>query len=561
MATCRSSDLRDSLGSVIDSRQIESPDIFGIEEFLMDGFLFAGTSSTLNISPTSRRSKLPAMKYWSEISRRDRTAAVLFTVMVLLPSLFLAAVSLRTIRAEDARQNVQRAQRQTQIAELANSDLNEWLFSVEPDGASSEALLKFKVENGRPVFPDLNVAVPLDRQGGPLPSSLRDGEVALSDEPVKDPAQIEEIYYPRIEAFLRDLKSGKNTGAQYFRRLKAVIALMPDGNGYVLGASRLRQRLNRRLSDLTANEDFRAAISIPESNESTVPGGGAVALKSFPPFYVTFVMEDSVTGPAYLRVGIFRYSIVLFLLVTVLGVIFMYRAASREATVSDLQANFVSVVSHEFRTPLSSILALTERLESSRVSDTEKLHDYHVTLRRDAQRLSSLIDRLLDFAQLEEGKKTFAFTEVNLFVAAAEAVHPFGQSGREQQVQLVQASDGAAFHVMGDKTAIIQCLQNLIENAIKYSPPRSPVVLRCGRESGGTWVEVRDYGIGIPINDQQKIFEKFYRAPNARILSVQGTGIGLSVVRRVMEAHKGSVTVQSEPGKGSSFRMVFPNGH
>jgi signal transduction histidine kinase len=499
------------------------------------------------------------MKYWSEMSRRNRTAVVLFTVMVLLPSIFLSVVSLRTIRTEDARLKIQQGQRQMEIAELVNADLNEWLFSMRPDGASFQALLKFRVAADRPVFPDLNVSVRSDKGAGPFPSTLRDGQLELGDEPVTDVTTVEEIYYPRIEAFLRDLKAGNNSGAQYFRRLKAIIVLMPDGKGFVLGTSRLREHLNQKLSELTANEDFRSAILIPETNESSVPGGDAIALKSFPPFYVTFIADDSALGSSNLRINMFRYSMVLLLLVTVLGVFFMYRAASHEAKVSQLQTNFVSIVSHEFRTPLSSILVLSERLESSRVSDKHMLQEYHSTLRQDAKRLSLLIDRLLDFAQLEEGKKTFAFTKVNVFLAAAEAVNAFDQSAKGQ-VQLVEADGGEDLQVTGDRTAIIQCVQNLIENAIKYSQPAAPVTVSYGREAGGIFIEVRDQGIGIAAGEQQKIFDKFYRAPNARLLSVQGTGIGLAVVRRIINAHNGSVVVHSEPGQGSRFRLVFPNG-
>src|SRR5713101_6723975 len=97
------------------------------------------------------------MKHWPEVLRRNRTVVVLFTVMVLLPSVFLTVVSLRTIRSEDARQRIQRAQRQTQIAHLLDSDLKEWLFSVGPDAASSQALLKFTIENDHLAFPDLNI--------------------------------------------------------------------------------------------------------------------------------------------------------------------------------------------------------------------------------------------------------------------------------------------------------------------------------------------------------------------------------------------------------------------
>src|SRR5438093_13551721 len=112
------------------------------------------------------------MKHWPEILRRNRIVIILFTVMVLLPSLFLTVVSLRTIRTEDARERIQRVQQQTQIAHLLDAYLDEWLFSVGTEAASSQALLRFRIENNQPIFPDLNITV--DTHAGPLPSSLRE---------------------------------------------------------------------------------------------------------------------------------------------------------------------------------------------------------------------------------------------------------------------------------------------------------------------------------------------------------------------------------------------------
>ncbi|MBI4476481.1 MAG: HAMP domain-containing histidine kinase, partial [Acidobacteria bacterium] len=201
-------------------------------------------------------------------------------------------------------------------------------------------------------------------------------------------------------------------------------------------------------------------------------------------------------------------------------------------------------------------LALTERLDSERVIERETVRQYHATLRRDAQRLNILVEKLLDFAQLEEGKKHFSLDRVNLADVAAEAITAFQSSGVPPTVRVIESRDAA--HIMGDKTAVVQCLQNLIENAIKYSPPGSPVTVEWGRENGKVYLEVRDQGIGIPPSEHDKIFEKFYRAPNARAWHAQGTGIGLALVHRIVDIHGGSIDVESRPGEGSRFRLVFP---
>ncbi|OFW01800.1 MAG: hypothetical protein A3G20_00055 [Acidobacteria bacterium RIFCSPLOWO2_12_FULL_59_11] len=112
--------------------------------------------------------------------------------------------------------------------------------------------------------------------------------------------------------------------------------------------------------------------------------------------------------------------------------------------------------------------------------------------------------------------------------------------------------------MLADKIAVAHCVQNLIENALKYSPPGSPVTVCCGSENGTCFVEVGDEGAGIPASEQGKIFEKFYRSQNVQSLNVPGTGIGLALVKRIMESHQGQISLNSEPGKGSRFRLIFP---
>lgn len=313
-----------------------------------------------------------------------------------------------------------------------------------------------------------------------------------------------------------------------------------------------------KLDELTGAENFRGTLRLVgvSINSIAAPAGEEVPLSGYPFFRVIFSRREAAGGVLGVPGNLLLYSIGLFLLVTVLAGIFMYRAVSQEITVSQLKADFVSAVSHEFRTPLTSILALSERLDSERVLEKEMLRQYHATLRYDARRLSLLVEKLLDFAQLEEGKKQFSLDRINLADAATEAVSAFQPAGASQQVHLVEAEDHP--QIAGDRTAIVQCLQNLIENAIKYSPPGSPVTVRWGRENGRAFVEVRDQGIGIPASDQRKIFEKFYRAPNARAWHAQGTGIGLALVRRIIDLHGGAIDVESRPGEGSRFRLLFP---
>ena len=492
------------------------------------------------------------MKDLSDILRRNRTVIASVTAMVILPSAVLGLLAFRAIRSEDVQQQFQQRQRQQEIAVLLEADLKNWLFSQGSPAAISQALLRFTVDGERIVFPDFQVAIPQGQAKNPVPFDTEPGAIP-------DMKTLQEIYYPRIQAFIRDFKTSQNSGAQYFRRLKAMIVQIPGTpNGYVLGSSQLLDYSTRRLDDLTRPEDFRGVFSIAESGDAPTPGAEVVLvnLNDFTFFQIAFSPK---TSPGFnIRRNVLLYALVLLTLATVMGIVFMYRAVSHEMSVSQLRTDFVSAVSHEFRTPLSTILALLERLESGRVSEPTMQQRYHQSLRQEARRLGLLVDKLLDFAQLEEGKKKFSFARVDLGEITAEAANVFEGSSFAARLELNPSTRTNETCVDADRTAIIQCIQNLIENALKYSTPESKVQVRYGEKDDAAFVEVIDCGIGVDNRDKHKIFDKFYRAENARALSVQGAGIGLALVKGIMERHGGSVVVESGPGLGSRFRLNFP---
>lgn len=482
---------------------------------------------------------------------RHRAAVVLFTVMVLLPASILSVLMIRELRSERMRVEYQQTERQRQIVRLAEADLNNWLFSTQAQSAFSQSLFRFRIEDDQIVFPDQRLALPL--RGAPDRQPL-----AASEEPsVLTASSITTEYYPRIQAFLRDFSAGRNAGAQFFLRLRSVIVRLPDRDeGYVLDASRLIEYVNQRLADFCTTESFSATLSIGDFRDNaTTPVAAGMGLEGFPFFQVLF--SDVETARPGVRQNAFTYSMALLVLVTVLGSIFVHRATSHEVKLSRLRNDFVAAVSHEFRSPLSSILALTERLESARVSDPEKLHQYHQIIGQEAHRLSALVTRVLDFAQIEDGKKVYSLERADLVTIAREAIRSCQRSVRYERIEL-RGEDVAPLWVRADQTALQHCIQNLIENAVRYSPPGSPVTVHCGRADDRSFVEVEDRGIGVAVSEHDRIFEKFYRGHEAAELNRQGVGIGLALVKHVIESHGGSVSVNSHVGQGSRFRLVLP---
>ncbi len=477
--------------------------------------------------------------------RQNRKVIVLFALMILLPASIFTVLIVRAVRSERMRAAHETTERHRQIVRLIEADLQNWLFSTQTDSAMSRSVFTFRLEPDRIVFPEFDLS---------LPSTQSPRRFPFAPTPPSDQRTVQlvtDFYYPRILIFLRDT----NTGAQYFLRLKAMIVRPPGRDlGYVIEAQHVVEHVNRQLAKWCAT--CRAALWIGDLRDnSSPPGSDAFGLEGFPFFQVVF--HDSGTNTTDFRQHAFAYSMTLLVLVTILGSILAYRAVSHEVRLSRLRTDFVSAVSHEFRSPLSAILALTERIESARVHDPAKLAQYHQIIGQEARRLSSLVSKLLDFAQIEEGKTIYAAERLELVAIAREAIQSCHYGVRKERVQLREA-DAAPLWAMGDRTALHHCIHNLIENAVKYSPPDSPVTVTCESANGFNVIEVRDHGIGIPLAEQDKIFEKFYRGRQASDLNVHGVGIGLALVRHIIELHGGSVTVESQPGEGSRFRLHLP---
>ncbi|MGD8896254.1 MAG: HAMP domain-containing sensor histidine kinase, partial [Acidobacteriota bacterium] len=280
-------------------------------------------------------------------------------------------------------------------------------------------------------------------------------------------------------------------------------------------------------------------------------------LPALPFLEVSFVQREQALWRSHLR----RYSTFLAAAALLLGagatLLFTYRAAAREMEASRMKADFVSSVSHEFRTPLSAIDALLERLESGKVRNEEMLHRYYRASRQEVQRLTGMVNQLLDLSRLNEGRKQLSFGTIDLNRLAEDAIQSFRNLGFGER--LVPALDlESPLNVSADSDAAYQCIHNLIDNALKYSPKRSPVTIGSGRRDGVVFLRVSDRGPGIASEEQDLIFDQFYRARSADVGGVQGAGIGLALVRRIMRAHGGTVTLESRVGEGSTFELTFP---
>jgi len=240
------------------------------------------------------------------------------------------------------------------------------------------------------------------------------------------------------------------------------------------------------------------------------------------------------------------------------GLVLTKHIVSKEMGLARLKSDFVSNVSHELRTPLALIRLYAETLELGRISTREKKQQYYRIIRKESERLTALINNILDFSRIEAGRKEYEFRETNI----AELVHNTLDSYRYQIEQ-----QGFAFEenidedlppVRVDREAIARALVNLVNNALKYSTDEKFLGVKLYRENGVLKLEVADRGIGIARRDQSKIFEKFYRTEDPLVHNTKGSGLGLSLVRHITQAHGGEIVVESTPGKGSKFILSLP---
>jgi signal transduction histidine kinase len=240
------------------------------------------------------------------------------------------------------------------------------------------------------------------------------------------------------------------------------------------------------------------------------------------------------------------------------GIVLTHRNIAREMALARLKSDFVSNVSHELRTPLSLIRLYAETLEMGRLKSPEKYHEYYSIIRKESERLTALINNILDFSRIEAGRKEYDFRETDM----RELVHNTLESYRYQIEQ-----NGFAFEekiaedvppLRVDREAMARSLLNLVNNALKYSQDRKFIGVNLFRDNGSVKLEVEDHGIGIPAHEHGKIFEKFYRVGDPLVHNTKGSGLGLSLVRHIVQAHGGQVVVDSAPGRGSKFTITLP---
>jgi len=235
-----------------------------------------------------------------------------------------------------------------------------------------------------------------------------------------------------------------------------------------------------------------------------------------------------------------------------------YAETDRLQELSRLKSHFVSTVSHDLKTPLTSIKIIAQLMQSGARVPQKRIRQYSEVIEGEADRLTRLINSVLDFAKIERGVKEYRFSKVRLNEAVREILQLVNYQFKLQKFTLKLDLSSAECIIRADRDALSDVLLNLLTNAMKYSPKRKNISVSCYKRNGLAAVSVKDRGIGISEEELEKIFDPYYRVKDEQNLSVGGIGIGLSIVKNIMDAHDGHIEVKSTPGRGSTFTLFFP---
>ncbi|MEI6048975.1 MAG: ATP-binding protein [Bacteroidota bacterium] len=368
------------------------------------------------------------------------------------------------------------------------------------------------------------------------------GKDEMSCVPINS-AELVAVYLSRYE------DNGYQTGMvvdfpAYLKSISEKLIQKPDPNSSI--NVKIEDNNGRLIfSEVIKEENGYLSFSFPEN----LPKWKLLLSENKPGFVATLLKAGS---------GIYLFIFILIALLMVLGFVFTIYTLNEELRLNKLKSDFISNVSHELKSPLTSIRMMTEMLHHNRVQTEERKSAYYSVMLEESEHLSHLIDNILDFSGMDDDREKYDFIDLDM----DELLRKFLESTRERLPEpgfdIRYNNPDRVPVIRADKNAILQVFYNLVDNAIKFSGTSRQIDISLFSKDDELLFCVKDYGIGISGKDQEKIFDRFYRCDEPQRLGIKGSGIGLTIVKKIMEAHKGHLTLESRPGEGSAFLVHLP---
>jgi signal transduction histidine kinase len=280
--------------------------------------------------------------------------------------------------------------------------------------------------------------------------------------------------------------------------------------------------------------------------------------ENFPPWKVELFQEEGIALSLPLYRNIFFWIILALMVIVFFGSGLIIRTIVQEVGLLNLKSEFIASVSHEFKTPLTAMGAILERLLDDEVKDPQKIREYHRILSHDSEKLKRLIKNVLDFSKIEDGKREYKLIETDIPRLVRKEVDSFLKENRMAGFEVETTIEDEIPEVLADEEALSQALHNILDNAAKFSGREKKIDVEVKHKEHSVEISVQDRGIGIPESERKKVFEKFYRGKQASAVSPTGTGLGLTLVRHILDGHGGNVVISSQPEKGSRVSLILP---
>jgi signal transduction histidine kinase len=337
-----------------------------------------------------------------------------------------------------------------------------------------------------------------------------------------------------------------------------VLAVWLGGPTTLVIAMLDRDDLVARWRSIWESRGLTVAVTRPDGQ--SVFGAVAEGLTLSPnatrlPFVLSVGAASAPASDDVFRRRVVVGAIALACLLTMAAAYGLYRVTTRELLLARQQSDFVAAVSHEFRTPLTSMRHLLDLLIRRAVTEESRKDQYYGLLAGETDRLQRMVETLLSFGRIDAGAQVWKLEPLDVADLVTDAAESFRN---EFDRPLVTELEDELPTIQGDREALARAVWNLLENAAKYSPGGSAIRLFAQRSGVAVVIGVEDHGIGIPLAEQQRVFQKFVRGGEAKRAGIRGVGVGLSLVKRIAEAHGGSVQLTSQVGTGSTFTLVLP---
>ncbi len=328
--------------------------------------------------------------------------------------------------------------------------------------------------------------------------------------------------------------------------------------GYLIDSEKLLSTIIE--SNLQSDLEFEYKIEFSNEFSSDASRDGLIYTSQLDPYFPGQILQIKLNDENLINEFINRRSwtygiaTVLLLIVLFLGGALIVRDIDREKNLANLQSDFISNVTHELKTPLTSIYMFTEMVLLKRTKNESDRDEYLSIILKESERLKRMINNILEFSKLEKGKQKYHFVHSNLASIINEAIHEMDYWFDNDKFDL-NSDLNDNIYAKVDAGKIKQVIGNLLSNAFKYSSHNKKINIRLFIRKKEVCIEVEDHGIGIPEDQFQRIFDKFYRVDQKE--GVSGTGLGLTMVKEIVEAHGGKISVSSKIGTGSKFSITL----